>query len=83
MKKIKILLTTFASIFILSINFTANAADCSMYKKLSHKYNMCKIGQLKNIGENGVESGAVENTSKKSLWQKIRTFGGKTKGQDE
>ena len=83
MKNFKNLITAFAAIFILSMSFTANAADCSGYSKFSHKWNMCKVGKLKNIGSDGIETETVDNNPKKSLWHKIRTFGGKTTGEDK
>jgi len=55
-----------------SINFVANAEDCSDYRLFSHKWNMCKFGNVKegvsNLGESSeskATEGNTESTEKK------------------
>jgi len=90
MKNLKILITTVITLFFISITFSANAADCSSYKTFSHKWIMCKGGKLKSLGSNNSETTNTSETAKVttgkkklSIFQKIRTFGGKKKGPDD
>jgi hypothetical protein len=65
MKNIKLILTSSVfAIFLLSA-FDANAKDCSEYKLLSHKWNACKLGSIKDIGKGGSETKST-NTSEVS-----------------
>ena len=84
MKKIILLSTVIA---FLSVNINVQAAvDCSNYKTFSHKWNMCKIGKLPGAASSG--GSETESTKKKGsgaikgFWNKIKTFGGETRGSD-
>jgi len=82
MKKI-LFITTIIS--FLTININAQAADCSNYKTFSHKWNMCKVGKLPGINQEGaeVESNNTKSSGKaKGFWKKIKTFGGKKVGEE-
>ncbi len=96
MKAFKIFTLSIIIICFTSIHFTAQAADCSDYKKFSHKWNKCKLGTLKEIGsgESGKETTSTTNddsskTEKESGvlggildgLKKIREFGGKNVGE--
>jgi hypothetical protein len=87
----KILLLTIIISF-LSVNINVQAADCSNYKTFSHKWNMCKVGKLPGVSQEGAEvetNSSVENNASKAssavkgLWNKIRTFGGKNIGEGD
>ena len=77
--------------FFTSVSINAIAAeDCSQYKKLSHKYNKCKLGKLKDIGK-GNDSASVDADKPenpvvggiKGIFKKIKDFGGKKVGEPE
>jgi len=84
MKKIFILSAVISLMFI---TIEVQAADCSDYKTFSHKWNMCKIGNLpgkegsnaevETNSESSTDGGAI-----KSFWKKIKTFGGKEVGSE-
>ena len=83
MKKIFILSAVISLMFI---TIEVQAADCSDYKTFSHKWNMCKIGNLPGKeGSNAeVETNSESSTDGgiKSFWKKIKTFGGKEVGSE-
>ena len=72
----KLLILTFTSIFLAT---HAYAVDCSDYKTFSHKWNMCKLGSLDNLGDSSNKSekkGKIGN-----FFQKIKNFGGENIGE--
>ena len=73
----KTLIITFISIFLTS---NAYADDCSDYKTFSHKWNMCKLGNLDKIGDSS--SNKSEKKGKiGNFFQKVKNFGGKNIGE--
>tara|TARA_Y100000590_G_scaffold420206_1_gene522685 strand:+ start:564 stop:797 length:234 start_codon:yes stop_codon:yes gene_type:complete len=67
---------------IVSIFLTtsAYAVDCSDYKTFSHKWNMCKLGNLDKLGDDSPnkpeKKGKIGN-----FFQKIKNFGGENIGE--
>ncbi len=73
----KMLIISFVSIFLTT---NVYAVDCSDYKTFSHKWNMCKLGNLDNLGN--TSSNKTEKKGKiGNFLQKIKNFGGKNIGE--
>ena len=77
----KTLIMTTLITFMSSANIV-EAADCSNYKTFSHKWNMCKVGQLPANDSAEGETSEQKVSTKKGFWHKIRTFGGETRSED-
>ena len=74
----------FIPIVLILFPLKANAIDCSDYQFLSHKYNMCKLGKLKEktIGSKKEKTSTELNYSsetKKSTKEKVAEAMGKVK----
>ena len=95
MKTLKIFVLIITVVCFTPNTYTAQAADCTDYKKFSHKWNKCKLGALKEIGskkkdETTSASAADSGETKKKSGvleglfdglKKIREFGGKKVGE--
>ena len=84
MKK-KIILS--AVITFMFTTVSVQAKDCSNYKTFSHKWNMCKVGKLPGVAGSSGGEDAISSSSGSGVvsgfWNKIRTFGGKTRGAED
>ena len=66
-----------------TISLNVNAKDCSEYQFLSHKYNMCKLGNLKEKTMGSKKSNTSSETKKTSNKEKISGSSDKVKKNPE
>ena len=74
----KMLIISFVSIFLTT---NVYAADCSDYKTFSHKWNMCKLGNLGNASSNKPDNKPEKKGKIGNFLQKIKNYGGENIGE--
>tara|TARA_B100000029_G_scaffold457220_1_gene485785 strand:+ start:623 stop:877 length:255 start_codon:yes stop_codon:yes gene_type:complete len=83
MKLTKYIITIAIFFVFSSFSYTGyvEAADCSNYKVLSHKWNACKLGS-KKYTPGSSDSGSKKKKKGSGFWKKIKDFGGENVGEE-